>query len=110
MKDSTKKAMKYGLWAALIGALLFFFYRVRKRMQGQQARNDARGARVIDAEVIDMSDCNIGGINQPPPDSKVKEAAHAALDELTSWADAAQRAAQTDWFRKLTSLNFFSKK
>jgi len=110
MKDSTKKVMKYGLWAAFVGALLFFFYRVRKRMQGQGRGSTAEGGKVIDAEVIDMTDSNVGGINQPPEDSKVKEAAHAALDELNSWADAARRASESDWFRNLTSLNFFSKK
>jgi hypothetical protein len=110
MKDSTKKAMKYGLWAAFIGALLFFFYRVRKRMQSKESTGQTGDAKIIDAEIIDMTDSNVGGINQPPEDGKVKQAAHAALDELSSWADAAKQAAESDWFRKLTSLDFFSKK
>lgn len=110
MKDSTKKVMKYGLWAAFIGALLFFFYRVRKRMQGDASGPKHRDGKVVDAEIIDMSDSDVGGSNQPPGERKVKEAAHAALDELNSWADAARRASESDWFRNLTSLNFFSKK
>lgn len=110
MKEKTKKAMKYGLWAAFIGAILFFFYRVHKRMQKKSGSAPAPGGNVVDAEIIDMTDSNVGGMNQPPPDSKVKEAAHAALDELTSWADAAKKAAEMDWFRRLTTFDFFSKK
>lgn len=110
MKDSTKKAMKYGLGAAIIGAILFFFYRVYQRMRGGRQDATASDGRIVDAEIIDSSDSNVGGLNQPPEGRKVKEAAHAAMDELQSWADAAKKASESDWFRKLTSLDFFSKK